>query len=212
MEVKGIIFDCDGVLVDTEKIGNGILLEMAAEHGFEMEIEDAYRNFNGRNLKDCFRHIEEAIDQKLPESFESDYRQKSFEAFKTQVKPMEGIVSFIEKLKIPYCVASSGPVDKIRLNLEVAGLLDKFENKIFSSYQISSWKPDPGIFLFAAKEMGFDVKECVVLEDSKAGVKAGVSGGFKVYGFANGYNNDDLEEEGAVLFHSYEELSALLGV
>jgi len=210
--IKCIIFDCDGVLVDTEKIGNGILLSMAAEHGFKMEIEEAYRDFNGRNLKDCFRHIEEAIDKKLPESFEADYRQKSFEAFKTQAKPMEGVLSFIEKLNIAYCVASSGPVEKIRLNLEVAGLLDKFEGKIFSSYQINSWKPEPGIFLHAAKEMGFAVKDCIVLEDSKAGVKAGMQGGFKVYGFANGYNNADLEEEGAVLFESYEELSAILGL
>lgn len=210
--IKCIIFDCDGVLVDTEKIGNGILLSMAAEHGFKMEIEEAYRDFNGRNLKDCFRHIEEAIDKKLPESFEADYRQKSFEAFKTQAKPMEGVLSFIEKLNIAYCVASSGPVEKIRLNLEVAGLLDKFEGKIFSSYQINSWKPEPGIFLHAAKEMGFAVKDCIVLEDSKAGVKAGMQGGFKVYGFANGYNNADLEEEGAVLFESYKELSAILGL
>lgn len=212
MEVKCIIFDCDGVLVDSEKIGNGILLSMAAEYGFEMELEDAYRDFNGRNLKDCFRYIEEAIEAKLPESFEAAYREKSFEAFKTQVKPMEGIVSFIENLKIPYCVASSGPVDKIRLNLEVAGLLDKFENKIFSSYQINSWKPDPGIFLYAAEQMGFEVNDCIVLEDSKAGVKAGIQGGFRVFGFANGYNNSDLEEEGAMLFYTYEELSEMLEV
>ncbi|MDR7370153.1 beta-phosphoglucomutase-like phosphatase (HAD superfamily) [Flavobacterium aquidurense] len=85
MEVKCIIFDCDGVLVDTEKIGNEILLSMAAEHGFEMKIEDAYSNFNGRNLKECFQHIENTIGNKLPENFENEYRQKSFEAFKTQV-------------------------------------------------------------------------------------------------------------------------------
>jgi len=212
MDVKCIIFDCDGVLVDTEKIGNGILLEMAAEYGFEMEIEDAYRNFNGRNLKDCFLHIEDAIGAKLPESFEAEYREKSFEAFKTQVKPMEGVVSFIEKLNIAYCVASSGPVEKIRLNLEASGLLDKFENKIFSSYQINSWKPDPGIFLYAANEMGFEVSDCIVLEDSKAGVKAGIDGGFRVFGLANGYNNSDLEEEGALLFYTYEELSDIIGV
>lgn len=210
MEVKCIIFDCDGVLVDTEKIGNEILLSMAAEHGFEMKIEDAYSNFNGRNLKDCFLHVENAIGKKLPDNFESEYRERSFEAFKTQVKPMEGVVEFIEKLKISYCVASSGPVEKIRLNLETAGLLDKFEGKIFSAYQINSWKPDPGIFLFAAKEMGFEVKDCIVIEDSKAGVMAGVKGGFKIYGFANGNNNADLEEEGAILFKSYEELQELL--
>jgi HAD superfamily hydrolase (TIGR01509 family) len=208
--VKCIIFDCDGVLVDTEKIGNGILLSMAEEHGFKMKIEDAYRNFNGRNLKDCFRHVEEAIGKKLPDNFESEYRERSFEAFKTEVKPMDGIVDFIDQLTIPYCVASSGPVEKIRLNLEIAGLLDKFENRIFSAYQINSWKPEPGIFLHAAKEMGFDVKDCIVIEDSKAGVKAGVSGGFKVYGFANEFNEEDLKNEGATIFHSYEELKNIL--
>jgi HAD superfamily hydrolase (TIGR01509 family) len=210
MEVKCIIFDCDGVLVDTEKIGNGIMLEMAAEYGFNMKLEDAYRDFNGRKLKECFLYIENAIDKKLPDTFEADYREKSFEAFKTQVKPMQGIVEFLDKLKIPYCVASSGPVDKIRLNLGVAGLLDKFENQIFSSYQINSWKPEPGIFLHAAKEMGFEVKDCIVIEDSKAGVIAGIQGGFKVYGFANGYNNEDVEKEGAELFSNYNELSQIL--
>lgn len=210
--VKCIIFDCDGVLVDTEKIGNGVLLEMASEHGFEMKIEDAYRNFNGRKLKDCFRYIEETIDKELPETFETEFRQRSFDAFKTQVKPMEGVIEFIDKLTIPYCVASSGPVEKICLNLEVAGLLDKFENKLFSSYQIGSWKPEPGIFLHAAKEMGFDVKDCIVIEDSVAGVRAGIAGGFKVYGFANGYNDADLEKEGAILFRSYEELAVILSL
>ncbi|MEP6931957.1 MAG: HAD family hydrolase, partial [Flavobacterium sp.] len=188
MNTKCIIFDCDGVLVDTEKTGNGILLSMAAEHGFEMKIEDAYRNFNGRNLKDCFRYIEDSIGKKLPDDFENEYRLRSFEAFKTQVTPMEGVFEFLEKLEIPYCVASSGPVDKIRLNLETVGLLDKFEGRIFSSYEINSWKPDPELFLHAAKEMGFEVKECIVVEDSRAGVMAGRKGGFKVYGFANDYN------------------------
>ena len=210
MEVKCIIFDCDGVLVDTEKIGNEILLSMAAEHGFEMKIEDAYSNFNGRNLKECFQHIENTIGNKLPENFENEYRQKSFEAFKTQVQPMEGVVAFIEKLKIQYCVASSGPVEKIRLNLETAGLLDKFENKIFSSYQIKSWKPDPGIFLYAAKEMGFEVKDCIVIEDSKAGVMAGKNGGFKVYGLANDNNAADLKSEGAIVIKNYNELEIIL--
>lgn len=210
--VKCIIFDCDGVLVDTEKIGNGVLLEMASEHGFEMKIEDAYRNFNGRKLKDCFRYIEETIDKELPETFETEFRQRSFDAFKTQVKPMEGVIEFIDKLTIPYCVASSGPVEKICLNLEVAGLLGKFEDKLFSSYQIGSWKPEPGIFLHAAKEMGFDVKDCIVIEDSVAGVRAGIDGGFKVYGFANGYNDSDLEKEGAILFRSYKELAVVLSL
>lgn len=212
MSVKCVIFDCDGVLVDTEKIGNQILINMAAEYGFKMELEEAYRIFNGRNLKSCFLHIENAIGQKLPADFEDLYRVNSFEAFKNEAKPVEGVEEFISKLKIPYCVASSGPVEKIRLNLGIAGLLDKFENKIFSSYTIQKWKPDPEIFLFAASEMGFQVNECIVIEDSIAGVMAGVKGGFEVYGFANEYNAFDLKQEGAILFSSFEELSDILNL
>ncbi|HEY1196067.1 HAD family hydrolase [Flavobacterium sp.] len=208
--VKCIIFDCDGVLVDTEKIGNGVLLQMASEHGFKMEIEDAYHYFNGVSLKNCFLQIEAAIGQKLPDDFEENYRERSFEAFKKEAKPMDGIFDFLNKLTIPYCTASSGPLEKIRLNLGLASLLDKFEGRIFSSYVIKSWKPDPEIFLHAAKEMGFEVKDCIVIEDSVAGVRAGLKGGFKVYGFANGFNNADLEQEGAELFNSYEELSKKL--
>ncbi|WP_289660785.1 HAD family hydrolase [Flavobacterium panacagri] len=210
--VKCIIFDCDGVLVDTEKIGNGVLLEMAKEYGFQLELEKAYHLFNGRSLKDCFVQIENGIGKKLPEDFESNYRDRSFEAFKKETKPMEGIVDFLDNLKIPYCTASSGPLEKIRLNLGLAGLLDRFEDRIYSSYVIKSWKPDPGIFLHAAEEMGFDVKDCIVIEDSVAGVKAGINGGFKVYGFANGFNNEDLKQEGAILFHSYKELDTMLGI
>lgn len=210
MNVKCIIFDCDGVLVDTEKIGNQILINMAAEYGFKMELEEAYRNFNGRNLKSCFLHIENAIGQKLPEDFEDQYRINSFEAFKKEARPVEGVVEFISKLKIPYCVASSGPVEKIRLNLGNAGLLEQFENKIYSSYTIQKWKPDPDIFLFAASQMGFEVNECIVIEDSIAGVMAGVKGGFKVYGFANEHNASDLKQEGAILFSSFQELRAML--
>lgn len=208
--VKCIIFDCDGVLVDTEKIGNGILLAMAREHGLKMELEEAYYYFNGVSLKNCFLQIEKAIGKNLPDDFEEQYRNRSFEAFLKETKPMPGIFDFLNHLKIPYCTASSGPLEKIRLNLETAGLLDRFEGKIFSSYIIKSWKPDPEIFLHAAKEMGFDVQDCIVVEDSVAGVKAGLKGGFKVYGFANGYNNEDLKKEGAILFNSYDELSVML--
>ncbi|WJS93991.1 HAD family phosphatase [Flavobacterium johnsoniae] len=210
--VKCIIFDCDGVLVDTEKIGNEILLVMAQEHGLQMELEDAYHYFNGVSLKNCFSQIEKAIGKKLPEDFEEQYRNRSFEAFLKETTPMPGIFDFLNNLKIPYCTASSGPLEKIRLNLETAGLLDRFEGKIFSSYVIKSWKPDPEIFLHAAKQMGFGVGDCIVVEDSVAGVRAGLKGGFKVYGFANGYNNEDLKKEGAILFHSYEELSTMLGI
>lgn len=208
--IKCIIFDCDGVLVDSEAIGNKVLLSMASAFGFEMDIEDAYKHFNGRSLKVCFSQIEKIIDQKLPDNFESEYRKKSFEAFKNELLPVDGVKEFIHNLNIPFCVASSGPVEKIELNLTTVGLIDKFENKIFSAYRINSWKPEPDLFLFAAKEMGFEIDECIVIEDSRAGVIAANKGGFKVYGLANKHNEQELREEGAIVFYSFKELENML--
>ena len=209
-DIKCIIFDCDGVLVDSEVIGNQVLLSMASEFGLEMNLEDAYKHFNGRSLQDCFLQIEKIINQKLPVNFESEYRKKSFEAFKNELLPVEGVKQFIDNLTIPFCVASSGPVEKIVLNLTTVGLIDKFENKIFSAYQINSWKPEPDLFLYAAKEMGFTIDECMVIEDSRAGVIAAKKGGFKVYGLANKHNEQELREEGAIVFYSFKELENIL--
>lgn len=211
-KLKCIIFDCDGVLVDSESIANHVLITMAREHGLHMSLEEAINVFSGRELKDCFRQIEKSISKQLPDDFEKEFRTRTFEAFRNELKPVAGVKEFIDSLNLVYCVASSGPVEKIRLNLSITGLIDKFENKIFSSYQINSWKPDPGIFLYAAREMGFPVSECVVIEDSKAGVKAAVSGGFRVFGFACENNAKDLENEGATLFYNYRELPALLEI
>jgi HAD superfamily hydrolase (TIGR01509 family) len=208
--LKCIIFDCDGVLVDSEPIANRILLSMAKEHGYEMQLEQAIKNFSGRALKDCIQQIEASVHMKMPESFEHEFRQRTFEAFRTELQPVKGAREFIDTLTIAYCVASSGPIEKIRLNLTLTGLIEKFENKIYSSYQINSWKPDPDIFLFAAQQMGFPVNECLVVEDSKAGVIAAIRGGFNVFGFANEYNTQELLSEGATVIRNYEELSAAL--
>ena len=145
--IKCIIFDCDGVLVDSEPIANQTLLSMAKEHGLQMTLKEAIKVFSGRELKDCFKQIERLINKKLPDNFEKEFRQKTFEKFRTELKPVKGVKEFINALNISYCVASSGPVEKIKLNLTITGLIEKFEHKIFSSYQINSWKPDPGIFL-----------------------------------------------------------------
>ena len=208
--IKCIIFDCDGVLVDSEIIGNQILISMAKEFGLEMTIETAIEKFNGRSLKDCFNQIQNLINQKLPNDFETEYRKKTFEAFKNELKPINGVKKFIDGLNVSYCVASSGPIEKIVLNLTTTELINKFENKIFSSYQINSWKPEPEIFLFAAKEMGYEINECIVIEDSKAGIISAKKGGFKVYGFANKHNENELKEEGAIIFYSFEELENIL--
>lgn len=208
---KCVIFDCDGVLVDSEPISNGVLVEMANEHGANIDLSYAFKHFKGSFLYNCIKHIEKLVGKPLPQGFETEYRQRSYNAFKNEVKPVDGINDVLKALAIPYCVASSGPVEKIRLNLELIGLLDKFENKVFSCYDIQKWKPDPAVFLWAADTMGYQAADCIVIEDSLSGIRAAKNGGFDVFGFtAHDYQNE-LKTEATLTFDSMFELPILLG-
>ena len=212
MNYQCIIFDCDGVLVDSEEISNRVLLEMVKALGVEIEENYALERFSGTSLKSIFEYVEQRINKKLPPSFEADYRRKTFELFKTDLKPIKGIREVLRRISIPICVASSGPLDKIKLNLTTTGLLPAFYGNIFSSYEIQSWKPDPGIFLHAAKEMGFAPEDCLVVEDSIAGIRAARKGGFDVCGFVNQQNTKAFEEEGAIVIREMEALIGIIGM
>lgn len=210
MEYKCIIFDCDGVLVDSEEISTTVLVHMANSIGANIEMEGAVEFFAGKSFGSCLDFIESRIGEKIPDGFEQTFRKRTFEAFRADLQPIEGIHSLLEKIKVPYCVASSGPPEKIRLNLTATDLIDKFEGNIFSSYEIGSWKPEPDIFIHAAEQMGFEAGDCVVIEDSLAGIKAAIAGGFEVFGFANESNRDLFANEGARVFFDMDTLGRYL--
>jgi HAD superfamily hydrolase (TIGR01509 family) len=210
--IECIIFDCDGVLVDTETIMISVLLEMAAIPEARIDIEEAVKLFSGRQILETIKMLEEIAGTSFPEDFEQHFRQRAYDEFKKKVKPIDGVVDLLQAISVPYCVASSGPREKIELNLRLTGILPFFDAaRIFSSYEIGSWKPDPGIFLHAASAMSFLPSECIVIEDSLAGVEAGVSGGFRVFALANGHNKGELAEKGAIVFNKMSELPQLLG-
>ncbi|MGK9124901.1 HAD family hydrolase [Olivibacter sp. SA151] len=212
LDVKCIIFDCDGVLVDTESIMISVLLEMAGEPAV-IDLEEALKLFSGRQILETIKILEERRGKAFPENFEIEFRRKAYERFKQEVRPIAGVSELLSTIKLPYCVASSGPREKIELNLQVTGLIRFFEpHRIFSSYEIDSWKPDPGIFLYAAKSMGYKPSECVVIEDSLAGITAGLAGGFRIYAFANGYDENEWIDERVQVFRKMSELPALLGI
>ncbi|WP_115463168.1 HAD family hydrolase [Winogradskyella aurantiaca] len=188
-DFKAVIFDCDGVLVDSEPISNRVLVDMANEVGANINLQYAFNHFKGNSLKKCITLIEELAGISSVTEFEVEFRRRSFEAFKIELEPVPGVESLIKDLKIPYCVASSGPENKIRLNLELTGLLKYFENNIFSCYSINKWKPDPAVFLWAADQMKLQPSECLIVEDSILGIQAALSGGFTVCA----YNPDDDE-------------------
>lgn len=210
MNYKCIIFDCDGVLVDSESISAKIFQEMAIELGFNLDYKTAVEQFAGTSMTENLKFIEDNIIGDLPEGFEQDFRSRTFEAFKTDLKPINGVHELIEKVEVPFCVASSGPVSKIELNLTVTHLIGKFKGRVFSSYEIGSWKPEPGIFLHAAKTMGFAPEDCIVIEDSEAGVTAAIKGGFRVFALSDKKKQGTFEKLGATVFFEMKELQSIL--
>ena len=210
MEHKCIIFDSDGVLVDSEAISAKIFQEMAVELGVDLDYETALDRFAGTSMKENKQFVESHITGALPADFEQEFRERTYKAYRTDLRAVPGIHELIEKLQVPFCVASSGPVEKIRLNLGLVGLLDQFEGKIFSCYDIGSWKPEPEIYVHAAREMGFEPEECAVIEDSDSGVRAAVAGGFPVYVRTGQKKKASFEKLGAVPFQEMKELEELL--
>lgn len=213
-KLTSIIFDCDGVLVDTERVMIAVLLEMAAGLGAEaMDLDEAVHAFSGRYMLETIKVLEARAGQAFPANFEADFRARAYDRFRQDVKPMPGVPALLATLKLPFCVASSGPREKIVLNLSLTGLIDYFpQNHIFSSYEINSWKPDPGIFLHAASTMGFVRTSTAVVEDSIAGVEAAVQGGFRVFALSTDANRHELAARGATTFGHMQELPTLLGL
>ncbi len=209
---KCIIFDCDGVLVDSETISAKVFHEMVLELGCNLDFEIVLEQITGTSMKENLVFFAKKIDGELPLNFEKEFRERSFKTYKKELKAIPGVRSLIDKIKVPICTASSGPQNKIRLNLTTTNLIDKFEGKIFSSYDIGSWKPDPGIYLHAAKQMGFLPKECAVIEDSKPGVIAAINGGFNVYAISSVKKRKSFTALGATAFSNMKELGDLLNI
>lgn len=210
LKYKCIIFDCDGVLVDSEPIANTVLVEMANGFGANIDLKYAMAHFKGGSMQSCVDKISGLVKEPLPDYFIETYRKRSFEAFKKEVKPVEGVKNVLDNLDIPFCVASSGPVEKIRFNLGLTGLLPYFENRIFSCYTINKWKPNPAVFLWAAGIMGFKPKDCLIIEDSLTGIKAAKNGGFDVFGFTAHDHNNELENLATRTFNDMNNLLRML--
>ena len=179
----GVIFDCDGTLVDSESLGNEVFAAMVSAHGGNLTARESMLRFRGMKLAECLAQVEAELDHALPLDFAAEFRARSATVFRNELKPIPGALALVASLAIPMCVASSGPRDKIELSLSITGLLPFFEGRIFSSYEIESWKPDPGLFQHAAKALGVEPSNCAVVEDSLPGIQAGLAAGMRVFAF-----------------------------
>ncbi|MEU3743344.1 HAD family hydrolase [Streptomyces sp. NPDC032198] len=182
-----VIFDNDGVLVDSEPLSNTILAAYLTELGHPTTYEDSLRDYMGAAVHRVHDLVLERSGQRLPEDFDVTFHGRVFAAFERELEPVAGAVDVLEKLAaggVPYCLASSGSHERIRVGHRRTGLDRWFDDeRIFSSEDVGRGKPAPDLFLYAAERRGVAPEKCVVVEDSPLGVKAAVAAGMDVYGF-----------------------------
>jgi phosphinothricin acetyltransferase len=165
-----VIFDCDGVLVDSEPIANRILTEMLNDLGLDIAFEETLRTFVGRSMSACLQLIEERLGRPVPDDFVETYNVRSFAAFERELRPVPGIHEILGRIRIPVCVASSASHEKMRTTLGVTRLLAYFEGRMFSATEVGRGKPDPALFLHAAERMRVAPRAAAVVEDTVVGV------------------------------------------
>jgi HAD superfamily hydrolase (TIGR01509 family) len=179
-----VIFDCDGVLVDSEVVAARVLARELTAIGLPLTVDDCRARYTGISMGSVVDRIEEEWGRALPADFVERVRAADAEAFRAELRPVAGVREVVEALAQPKCVASSGRLAKMRLTLSLTGLLPFFEPYLFSAEMVARGKPAPDLFLFAAERMSFAPARCVVIEDSQAGVSAAVAAGMQVLGFA----------------------------
>ena len=173
--IRCLIFDCDGTLVDSEYLCNLGLAIKLQEYDINEQPIELMRCFRGWKLANIIQQLEFKHCRKFDSDFVSTYRIIVSNLFKTELKPVAGIEQALSNIDLPKCVASSAPIQKIEEALKVTNLSKYFSRSIFSSYNINSWKPEPDIFLHAAKNMGYAPENCAVIEDSHLGIEAALA-------------------------------------
>jgi HAD superfamily hydrolase (TIGR01509 family) len=206
-----VIFDCDGVLVDSEHLSHQVLHELLLKEGVPISYEQTLLRFMGTSTEGFLAAVS-SLCGRIPETFLENFRDGSLAAFEERLTVVPGIEDVLQSLPMPYCVASNGRHFKMQATLGKTGLLRQFENRIFSAEDVARPKPAPDLFLHAAKALGAKPSECVVVEDSPTGVLAARSAGMRVFGYAAMTPQSRLLEAGAhAIFSSMSELPSLLG-
>ena len=216
MNLDLVIFDCDGVLVDSEVISCRAHAEALTRHGYPITEEQVLHRFLGVSDREARLIIEREIARKLPDDFEAQIKEATLKFYAGELKAIAGVTAAIAAIELPKCVASSGTPEKIRHGLECAGLFEQLSPHIFSATQVKRGKPAPDLFLYASTAMGAAPERCLVIEDSVPGVTGAVAAGMTVLGFHGGSHcvpghAEKLRAAGAALvFNDMRELPDLV--
>lgn len=224
MQTDLVIFDCDGVLIDSEVISASMLISELSLYGVQIDREFVSRQFLGRSYPVVIKEVRETFGITLPDHFEADYRARLLAAFVRDLKIMPGITDVLARLGVRHCVATSSSPERVAKSLILAGLQDAFGPSVFTATMVGHGKPAPDLFLYTAAQMGVDPACCLVIEDSLNGVRAGLAAGMQVWRFTGGSHLRGLDlsappdatahrqfDTFAAFFDGYPELAALQG-
>jgi HAD superfamily hydrolase (TIGR01509 family) len=207
-----VLFDCDGVLVDSERVAVRVDQRVLAHLGWELEIDEIVERFLGGTTAAFKAAVEQRLGRPLPETWESPYEEWYEQAFVDELVAVDGIEEALDGLDVLTCVASNGPHTKLNRTLGLTGLLHRFEGRLFSSDDVVHGKPAPDLYLHAAEVMSVDPARCVVVEDSRPGTTAALAAGMRVLGYAGGLTPRGwLCDLGATVFDDMRDIPALVG-
>jgi HAD superfamily hydrolase (TIGR01509 family) len=181
-----VIFDCNGVLVDSEPIVSAVLADAFGRVGVALTADEVMRQFHGRRTKDVFAIVEKATDRRLPVGFRSNVAADILQRLQSELRAVAHVAHALSWLRGPKAVASSSAIDRMQLSLEVTNLLRFFGPRLFSASEVDKGKPAPDLYLLAADRMKVKPSECIVVEDSAAGVAAAAAAGMMPIGFVGG--------------------------
>ncbi|MFJ7593158.1 HAD family hydrolase [Streptomyces sp. NPDC097617] len=209
--IELVIFDCDGVLVDTERIALRIQIALGAELGWPLTAEEVVDRFMGRSKESIREQIAQRLGEETAALWWEQLIRRHREAVDTGLEAVDGLPGALDGITLPVCVASSGSHGKMRHTLGVTGLHERFAGRVFSSTEVSRGKPAPDLFLHAARAMGVDPAACAVVEDSRPGVLAARAAGMRAFGYAGGLTPAErLAGPRTVVFHDMRELPGLI--
>ncbi|PCI87148.1 MAG: hydrolase [Hyphomicrobiales bacterium] len=181
-----IIFDCDGVLIDSEIISANTLIALLGKLGVHIDFSYVQKNFIGRSFQKVASEIGQRFQITLPEGFEAQYRQELLKSFETQLQPSPNINKTLQQLNLKICVATSSSPERVARSLQITKLISHFNENIFTASQVKNGKPAPDLFLLAAKTMGVNPANCLVIEDSQPGIEAAIKAGMPVWHYNGG--------------------------
>ena len=207
-----IIFDCDGVLVDSERVANTVLSEALQALGLPYPVERTIASFMGRSMKACVDQIEQELGRPLGTQWLDQVQADTFKAFETTLTEVAGVSAMLDQIQPRFksCIASSGDYVKLHTTLTKTQLKPRFEGRIFSAVDVKHGKPAPDLFLHAAQQMGVPPARCVVVEDSVFGVQAALAAGMRVFGYAAMTASTALQQAGATVFTDMKALPLLI--